>query len=110
VLETVDAKEGGTRAGAALFRILWRMLHVPCILYDISPLTVTSPSIISRSPMVQSSDHFSSFEPHTLLKHAIYRAYVAMPSQMEALKRDLSRFRIPGGREFRYKFPPLARD
>jgi hypothetical protein len=26
--------------------------------------------------MIQSADHFSSFEAHTLLKHAIYRAYV----------------------------------
>jgi three-Cys-motif partner protein len=26
--------------------------------------------------VTQSSDHFASFEPHTLLKHAIYRAYV----------------------------------
>lgn len=44
--------------------------------------------------MVQSADHFKSFEPHTRLKHAILRAYVERWSRILLVRADSPRQRV----------------
>lgn len=44
--------------------------------------------------MVRSSDHFQSFEPHTLLKHAILRAYVERWARVLLVRADSPRTRV----------------
>lgn len=46
------------------------------------------------SPMVHSARHFESFEPHTLLKHAILRAYEERWARVLLARADSSRTRV----------------